>query len=300
MMQKTDDHTEKIKSHDILPTSKDVLCGRGKTHFFHEGNAKFREIVGVNLGTYLNATSRSEKSAIVRTIADEVLRQGARFLLRKKGDGMRWYDGGVVTARAKVRVCVCDCVNEPVTRFCSSCDYVSYISMVLCKSSQVGHALRDASSSKSQSIMNIHLQHARSKSNGVRRPSPADVVSGLVLSDALNEEQTHCALENDNGWGQEESSHNELDSFCLDMDFQDVECQEDSFNNELSTEWTFSGVDCRYEELSDYTPLPFQTASAGTSIAQLPPIRPFVEASNSMDDEAVDLYLAHSFRHPHA
>jgi hypothetical protein len=95
---KSQDDTE--MSSTIIPTNKDVLCGRGKTNFFHEGNAKFRQAVGAYLEDYIEAQNRSQKSAIVKEIADCVLQQGGRFLKLRKGE---WYDGGVKTAREKVR-----------------------------------------------------------------------------------------------------------------------------------------------------------------------------------------------------
>ena len=97
---------EELKSQDepemhstTIPTNKDVLCGRGKTNFFHEGNEKFRQVVGAYLEAYINAQNRSQKSAIVKEIADCVMQQGGRFLKLRKGE---WYDGGVKTAREKV------------------------------------------------------------------------------------------------------------------------------------------------------------------------------------------------------
>ena len=85
----------------VPPTEKDVLCGRGRTHFFHEGNQRFREIVGTRLQLYLTAPSRSQKSKIVKAIAEEVLEEGARFLKQIRGS-RDWYEAGANTAREKV------------------------------------------------------------------------------------------------------------------------------------------------------------------------------------------------------
>ena len=85
----------------VIPTEKDVLCGRGKAFFNHEGNKKFREIVGNTIGIYLRAKRKSEKSKIVIAIADEVMKTGARFL-KRKGKGKDWYEGGFNLARQKV------------------------------------------------------------------------------------------------------------------------------------------------------------------------------------------------------
>ena len=108
-MLKSDTHLDEVRSVSdteingtIIPTNNDVMCGRGKTHFFHEGNAKFREIVGAHLGAYLHTKTRSQKSKIVRDVADELLGQGTRFLHKKGKHDQGWFDGGVTTARAKV------------------------------------------------------------------------------------------------------------------------------------------------------------------------------------------------------
>lgn len=84
----------------ISPTEKDVLLGRGRTNFFHQGNVRFRQIVGSRLNDYLCATSRSHKSKLVRAIADEIL-SDARFL--KQDDAtFTWHDAGLKAAREKV------------------------------------------------------------------------------------------------------------------------------------------------------------------------------------------------------
>jgi hypothetical protein len=85
----------------VIPTEKDVLCGRGKAFFNHEGNKKFRQIIGNTIGTYLMAKRKSEKSKIVLAIAEEVMETGARFLKRKETE-KEWYEGGLDLARQKV------------------------------------------------------------------------------------------------------------------------------------------------------------------------------------------------------
>jgi hypothetical protein len=85
----------------VVPNDKDVLCGRGKAFFQHEGNKIFREIVGNMIGRYLRAERKSEKSKIVTAIAEEVMKTGARFLKRKDKVN-EWYEGGFTLARQKV------------------------------------------------------------------------------------------------------------------------------------------------------------------------------------------------------
>jgi hypothetical protein len=87
----------------VIPTDKDVLCGRGKAFFHHEGNKIFRKIVDNMIGRYLKAERKSEKSKIVIAISDEVMKTGARFLKRKE-KGNDWYEGGINLARQKVSI----------------------------------------------------------------------------------------------------------------------------------------------------------------------------------------------------
>lgn len=100
-----DENNSSSSTSGIVPTDKDVLCGRGRTNFYHEGNKRFREIVGKNLQTYLSAPSRTMKSRIVRSIADEILEGGARFLKYNENGSMQWHESGINVAREKVSVC---------------------------------------------------------------------------------------------------------------------------------------------------------------------------------------------------
>lgn len=85
----------------VIPTRSDVLLGRGRTNFWHEGNVRFREIIGANLEAYLRAATRSKKSKVVRDIADEVL-SAARFLKQNDKPPFNWYNAGLKAAREKV------------------------------------------------------------------------------------------------------------------------------------------------------------------------------------------------------
>jgi hypothetical protein len=88
---------------DVVPTCKDVLFGRGRTHFFHPGNKRFRELVGMSLGEYLDAPTKSQKSMIVNRIVNEAMKQGARFLEQQANRSKCWRDVGVKRLRDKVR-----------------------------------------------------------------------------------------------------------------------------------------------------------------------------------------------------
>jgi hypothetical protein len=100
-MQKTN-NDEESHNYVIVPTSTDILCGRGRTHFSHPGNKQFREIVGKSLGAYLDASTRTQKSKIVKNITNEALEHGARFLKQERKSKV-WYIAGLKLAREKVR-----------------------------------------------------------------------------------------------------------------------------------------------------------------------------------------------------
>ena len=76
----------------VFPRSNDVLCIQGKTHFSHEGNIKFRDVVRTHADSYLQARSQQEKSQIGRDVTDEVLGKGARFLWTNH---QGWYNGDI-------------------------------------------------------------------------------------------------------------------------------------------------------------------------------------------------------------
>ena len=83
----------------IVPTSFDVLCGRGRTCFEFEGNQRFRDRIVANMRRYIHAASRRDKTQVVKDIIKEVLQDGGRFL-KKATDGT-WHDAGMQTAKQK-------------------------------------------------------------------------------------------------------------------------------------------------------------------------------------------------------
>jgi hypothetical protein len=58
----------------------DVLCGRDKNAFNNPGNRRFRRLVSDALERYLKASTRKEKSMVIRSVVETVRRQGGRFL----------------------------------------------------------------------------------------------------------------------------------------------------------------------------------------------------------------------------
>jgi hypothetical protein len=100
-MIKESENLELLKNAVAIPSSKDILCGRGKSFFNHEGNKRFRYIVGKNVDAYIKASQRPKRSEVVTAVITETLGTGARFL--KKSENKLWYDGGMKVAKDKVR-----------------------------------------------------------------------------------------------------------------------------------------------------------------------------------------------------
>jgi hypothetical protein len=63
----------------------DIICGRCRTAFNNVGNRRFRVTISLNLRRYMEAPTRREKSAVMQSVVDVLLRHaGARFLKKKK------------------------------------------------------------------------------------------------------------------------------------------------------------------------------------------------------------------------
>jgi hypothetical protein len=74
------------------PTLVDVLCGRGKACFHHQGNDSFRMLIAEHADTYKMAPTKKIKMQVVLLIVDIVMARGGRFLINNN-DGT-WVDGG--------------------------------------------------------------------------------------------------------------------------------------------------------------------------------------------------------------
>ena len=86
----------------IVPSTNDILCGKGKSFFNHEGNKRFRDILDKYINAYIQASQRTKRSEIVKAVINETLETGARFL-KKLENKLEWYDGGEKLAKEKVR-----------------------------------------------------------------------------------------------------------------------------------------------------------------------------------------------------
>lgn len=62
------------------PTEHDVLMGRGKRVYNHEGNVHFRSLVAEKAACYETTKSKAGRRAIARSIIQEIESRGGRFL----------------------------------------------------------------------------------------------------------------------------------------------------------------------------------------------------------------------------
>jgi len=84
------------------PTSKDVLCGRGRLIHTHVGNVWYRDIIQKWKPNYLaDSTTKVEKLHLVADFVTEIRASGGRFLSFHTASGL-WFDTGDEKARRKV------------------------------------------------------------------------------------------------------------------------------------------------------------------------------------------------------
>mmetsp|Transcript_9085 Transcript_9085/g.19599 ORF Transcript_9085/g.19599 Transcript_9085/m.19599 type:complete len:375 (-) Transcript_9085:122-1246(-) len=82
------------------PGDFDVCCGRGKRHWNHVGNVRFRRMIQTNVERYMDAPLKNDKTAVVVSIVDDIRNLGGHFL--KEDLRSNWYDIGDQQAREKV------------------------------------------------------------------------------------------------------------------------------------------------------------------------------------------------------
>ena len=97
----------------VTPSANDVLCGRGRISFQHEGNRKFRFLIASHLSEYTQARTKKQKIDLVRSIAQTIRDRGGRFLKQDR-ETQLWYDAGIQAARKKVGHSLRDASNDKI------------------------------------------------------------------------------------------------------------------------------------------------------------------------------------------
>ena len=88
-----------------IPTSRDVLCGRGRPFQFHEGNLRLAALVDQHRARYIEAGSMyGKKNIICEEIVDFVSKSGGRFMKHKNSNDLNegWEIVSADVARDKV------------------------------------------------------------------------------------------------------------------------------------------------------------------------------------------------------
>jgi hypothetical protein len=103
---------------DFKPGPFDVICGRGKSIFAHEGNHHFRNCIAQNAQLYSQARSKLDKGLIVIGVVDEIRRKSTNggFVRsikdkNKLGHPKQWVEIGDDLARDKVGHALRSCVH---------------------------------------------------------------------------------------------------------------------------------------------------------------------------------------------
>jgi hypothetical protein len=90
---------------DIEPSDTDVVCGKGKHVFSHEGNRRFRQLVEMSLDRYSEANTRGKKKQVVDDIVEMVrlrsMNNRGGFVRQDETSG-RWWEIGSQYAKEKV------------------------------------------------------------------------------------------------------------------------------------------------------------------------------------------------------
>mmetsp|Transcript_18808 Transcript_18808/g.27815 ORF Transcript_18808/g.27815 Transcript_18808/m.27815 type:complete len:223 (-) Transcript_18808:319-987(-) len=139
-----------MQSFVIKPNPTDVLCGRGKTCFEHEGNDAFRKVVARHIDAYSIAPTKKAKMQVVVRVVDIVISQGGRFLIRNHVGGPHyWVDGGSKQGKKKT-----------------------------------GHALRDALRGRVKCVEKLRRESNASQSMIIPKPTLYYSTSGEFTSDS--------------------------------------------------------------------------------------------------------------------
>jgi hypothetical protein len=78
----------------------------------HVGNRRFRVVVALNLGRYISARTRADKSLVVNSIVEQI-REASPLggFVKQDRDGY-WHEIGTAQAREKVGHTLRDCVTD--------------------------------------------------------------------------------------------------------------------------------------------------------------------------------------------
>jgi hypothetical protein len=94
---------------NFQPSHSSVICGRGKENYNHAGNYRFRMVASMFVKRYSQASTKTEKSAIVSDIVTMIHQAGGMFCKHEKGS---WLKVGDHTAREKTSALLRDLLHS--------------------------------------------------------------------------------------------------------------------------------------------------------------------------------------------
>jgi hypothetical protein len=99
-------HNWKNLRKNYVPGEHDVICGRGRSCFYHIGNQRFRTMVASCLEEYYSASTKLEKTFIICGIVNEV-RQNSQNGGFVKCDPMtgQFFEVGDFLAVRNLKIC---------------------------------------------------------------------------------------------------------------------------------------------------------------------------------------------------
>jgi hypothetical protein len=97
---------------DFVPSDYDVICGRGKKCYNHEGNERFRKRVIGMLDEYSRAKSKLDKSGVLASVVDQVRAASPNGGFVKQNETGQWYEVGDFLAREKTSQAFRDALHE--------------------------------------------------------------------------------------------------------------------------------------------------------------------------------------------
>jgi hypothetical protein len=83
--------TQDLSNPNFEPTESDILCGRGRGRFLHEGNTLYLSLLRKNVHRYASSTKRMQKSVVVTSIVTALKNHGFRFI-KQEEMSQRWYE----------------------------------------------------------------------------------------------------------------------------------------------------------------------------------------------------------------
>jgi hypothetical protein len=104
-------HRPFVNQRSNQPSDFDILLGKEKSIFNHDGNRRFRAIINGNLEKYVAAPTKSSKSKLIRQVHADMEKSGFRFLRKNEVTGV-WFEIESHEAREKVSHALRDRVRE--------------------------------------------------------------------------------------------------------------------------------------------------------------------------------------------